>query len=188
MIGASGRQPANRSAATFWVNWLGFALSRAQFPGKYRAALRLGDAVSRACPEAECRTSTGSRFSVQLADRIQRLMWAGCYETELVALLEKMLGRGMVFVDVGANVSYFSALAAPWWDRRGRSTHSSPIPPVSPGSGRTLLLILGLVSCVPPSATSPVSRSFSARTIRRNPVGEPCCPARKSGRGFPCRL
>lgn len=129
MIGASSRQPAIRSAVCFWVNWLGFALSRARFPGKYRVVLRLGAAVSRVCPEAECKASTGSRFSVQLADRIQRLMWAGCYETELVALLERMLDRKMVFVDVGANVGYFSVIAAPLVGPQG-SVHSFEADPV----------------------------------------------------------
>jgi len=109
---ASGQRPANSPSAPFWVNFLGFALSRAQFPGKYRVACRLGAAVSRVCPEAECQTNPGCRFSVQLSDRIQRLMWAGCYETELVALLKEMLRPGMVFVDVGANVGYFSAIGA----------------------------------------------------------------------------
>jgi len=39
-------------------------------------------------------------------------MWAGCYETHLIALLKRALGPGMVFVDVGAHIGYFTSLGA----------------------------------------------------------------------------
>src|SRR5205809_1023331 len=38
-------------------------------------------------------------------------MYYGGYEPESAVLVEKLLSRGMSFVDVGANVGYFSALA-----------------------------------------------------------------------------
>ena len=54
----------------------------------------------------------GARVAVSLNDRIGRMMWAGCYERELLAILRHMLFPGMVFVDVGAQIGYFSMAAA----------------------------------------------------------------------------
>jgi FkbM family methyltransferase len=39
-------------------------------------------------------------------------MWAGAYERDLVGLLKSALKPGMTVVDVGANIGYFSAIAA----------------------------------------------------------------------------
>lgn len=39
-------------------------------------------------------------------------MWAGAYERELVKLFRKALMPGMVILDVGANIGYFSVIAA----------------------------------------------------------------------------
>lgn len=115
----SSRKLARGSAAPFWVNAMGFALSRLQFPGKYRLVCRLGTTISHLCPVAECRPRPQCHFSVQLSDRIQRLMWAGCYETELVTLMENLLANDMVFVDVGAHAGYFSVIAASLVGRGG---------------------------------------------------------------------
>jgi FkbM family methyltransferase len=42
----------------------------------------------------------------------QQLFWYGYYERELGTLIKKILGPGDVFLDVGANIGYFSLLAA----------------------------------------------------------------------------
>lgn len=39
-------------------------------------------------------------------------MWAGCYENDLLAFLRHMLEPGFVFVDIGANMGYFSIIGA----------------------------------------------------------------------------
>jgi FkbM family methyltransferase len=39
-------------------------------------------------------------------------MWAGAYEPKLVTLLKTTLKPGMTFLDLGANIGYFSVIAA----------------------------------------------------------------------------
>lgn len=46
------------------------------------------------------------------SQRIERLMWAGAYERELVAFLKKIVKPGTTVLDVGANVGYIAAIAA----------------------------------------------------------------------------
>lgn len=52
-------------------------------------------------------------------------MWAGAYERELVKLFRKALMPGMVILDVGANIGYFSVIAAGLVGKGGKSTHLS---------------------------------------------------------------
>jgi FkbM family methyltransferase len=54
----------------------------------------------------------GSRFSLDLSDYIQRHMYAGSFEREESRIVRQMLRSGMTFVDVGANVGYYTALAS----------------------------------------------------------------------------
>jgi FkbM family methyltransferase len=54
----------------------------------------------------------GARVTVSLNDRIGRMMWAGCYECELLTVLRHVLVSEMTFVDVGAQIGYFSMAAA----------------------------------------------------------------------------
>lgn len=42
----------------------------------------------------------------------QQLFWYGCYENELGDLLKKVLRSNDVFIDIGANIGYFSLLSA----------------------------------------------------------------------------
>src|SRR5436190_8717001 len=42
----------------------------------------------------------------------QQLFWYGCYEKEVGDLLRKMLRANDVFIDIGANIGYFSLLSA----------------------------------------------------------------------------
>src|SRR5580658_7871803 len=54
----------------------------------------------------------GSRFSLDLADFIQRHMYAGSFERDESKVVRQKLRTGMTFVDVGANVGYYTALAS----------------------------------------------------------------------------
>src|SRR5216684_1948368 len=54
----------------------------------------------------------GSWFSLDLSDYIQRHIYAGSFEREESGIVRKMVHTGMTFVDVGANVGYYTALAA----------------------------------------------------------------------------
>jgi FkbM family methyltransferase len=87
-------------------------MAPAQFRGKGRLTNWMGEIVSRFAPEADCHPVPGARVIVSLLDRIGRMMWTGCYEPELVALLRHVLVPGTTFVDVGAHIGYFSIVAA----------------------------------------------------------------------------
>jgi FkbM family methyltransferase len=61
----------------------------------------------------ETTTPWGGRFRCDLRDLVQsRIYYFGVWEPRLTALVEQRLQPGDVFVDVGANVGYFSLLAA----------------------------------------------------------------------------
>ncbi len=54
----------------------------------------------------------GCAFDLDLTDFIQRRIYLGTFEPAETSLVEKYLQPGMTFVDVGANVGYYTALAA----------------------------------------------------------------------------
>lgn len=61
----------------------------------------------------EARAYFGSRFVGKLSGHVQRRIFAfGVYEPNLTAFIAARLRVGDVFVDVGANVGYFSLLAS----------------------------------------------------------------------------
>lgn len=83
-----------------------------RFRGKERLTNLVGSIASRFTSEVECNPVKGARVTVPLSERIGRLMWTGCYEIELVSLLKEVLRPGMVCVDVGAQIGYFSIISA----------------------------------------------------------------------------
>lgn len=61
-----------------------------------------------------CRTRFGARLTCRLTDFIQRkIAYFGVWEPHLTAYFQRVLKPGDVFVDVGANIGYYSLLAAP---------------------------------------------------------------------------
>jgi FkbM family methyltransferase len=83
------------------------AIRPLRFRGKYRLMTRLA-------PPRGVRTARifGYRMNLDLADWIQRNMYLGCYEQPQTSQILSYLGPGMTFVDVGANVGYYSAMAS----------------------------------------------------------------------------
>lgn len=99
------------------------------FPGK----LPLGDFLGRmrnrlGGAHASFRLSPATRFEVDLQDRVQRQMWAGCYEPHVRKCLEILLADGDVFVDVGAHIGYVTAIAAQRVGSQGRVFSFEPDP------------------------------------------------------------
>ncbi len=83
------------------------------FPGKIRVADMLGRLRGTLWgARASSRLGWRTRIEVDLHDRIQRQMWAGCYEPHVRKCVEALLVEGDVFVDVGAHIGYVSAIAA----------------------------------------------------------------------------
>jgi len=62
----------------------------------------------------------GDIVTIDLGDRIQRLMWGGVYEPHVKRCLAALLRPGDTFVDVGAHIGYFSMIAASLVGSNGR--------------------------------------------------------------------
>src|SRR4030088_824085 len=93
-----------------FLNILQRAIEPLPIPGKGR----LAEAILRhvGSREVECHPLPGITVSLRSNQRIERWMWAGAYERELVQLMKRTLKPGMTVIDVGANIGYLSALAA----------------------------------------------------------------------------
>jgi len=65
-------------------------------------------------PRRGVRTASvfGVPMVLDLSDMIQRLVFLGYYEQTETAIVKRVLARGDVFVDAGANIGWFTALAA----------------------------------------------------------------------------
>ncbi|MET8557642.1 FkbM family methyltransferase [Streptomyces sp. NPDC004959] len=73
----------------------------------------LNNALRTAPVLRQCRTRVATRFNVDTRDLIQRYIYMfGVWEPNLTKWLSSRLKPGDVFVDVGANIGYFSALGA----------------------------------------------------------------------------
>lgn len=107
---------------------LGKILSQVSFRGKWRVVDALGNVCSRVTPEVDCFPAPGARVSVALSDRVQKLMWAGCYERELIAFLRSILSDGKVYLDVGAHIGYFAVFAGFLVGETGRVFAFEPDP------------------------------------------------------------
>jgi FkbM family methyltransferase len=83
------------------------ALRPLQFRGKGRLAELF-------VPRSKVRRARlfGSQFYLDTSDYLQRQMYAGSFERLETSIVRKTLRPGMTFVDVGANVGYYTALGA----------------------------------------------------------------------------
>ncbi len=97
------------------MNAFAAALRPLQFPGKERLASAIVPRTGK-----QIVSIFGSRFSLDLSDFIQRNIYTGSYERLESQTVRRMLRRGMTFVDVGANVGYYTALAAELVGPEGR--------------------------------------------------------------------
>lgn len=93
------------------------------FRGKGRLLNRIG-------PHSGVRSCTvfGVTFIVDLADEIQRQIYFGTFAPRETRIIRAHLRSGMTFVDVGANVGYFTALAAGLVGPKGRVVAFEPSP------------------------------------------------------------
>jgi FkbM family methyltransferase len=105
-------------------------LQRVLEPLPVRGKGRLSKVVFRflSAEEAECHPLPSVTVHVRPDKWIERLMWAGAYERELVDLFKKTLKPGMTVLDLGANIGYFSVLAAGLVGRSGQVHSFEPGP------------------------------------------------------------
>lgn len=54
----------------------------------------------------------GYRVKLNLADSVQRRIYCGTYKSDQYDMLNRYIRRGMTFVDVGANIGYYTLLFA----------------------------------------------------------------------------
>ena len=99
------------------------ALRPVRFRGKYRL-------MTRFAPKDGVRSADifGYRMDLDLADWIQRNMYLGSYEQPQTSRILSHLRPGMTFVDVGANVGYYSAMASSIVGASGRVIAYDPNP------------------------------------------------------------
>lgn len=85
-------------------------------------------------PRAErVKTTFGASFYADSRDEIQRhLLMFRSWEPNLTHFLQQRLGPGDVFVDVGANIGYFTALASPLVGDQGAVVAIEPSPRTFP--------------------------------------------------------
>lgn len=70
----------------------------------------------------------GSRMKLDLSDWIQRNIYLGSYEQQQTSQIISYLRPGMTFVDVGANIGYYTAMAASKVGPAGRVIAYEPNP------------------------------------------------------------
>lgn len=94
-----------------------------RFPGKTRLFNRLvhHSGVRRA-------SVYGVTMDLDLADYIQRNIYLGCYEMWEATAVRRWLPRGGTMIDVGANVGFFTAVAASCVGPAGRVLAVEPDP------------------------------------------------------------
>ncbi len=73
-------------------------------------------------------TIHGATFELDLKDHIQRNVFLGAYEPKETTYLKSLLKPGMTFVDIGANIGYFSALASSLVGENGKVFSFEPSP------------------------------------------------------------
>jgi FkbM family methyltransferase len=84
-----------------------------QFRGKTRVADMLGRlTLAFRGSRGIFPLGSGGTVTIDLGDRIQRLMWGGAYEPHVRSCLAALLRPGDTFVDVGAHIGFFSMIAS----------------------------------------------------------------------------
>lgn len=108
------------------------AARRLPWPTARAVALRLLNDRLRRFPQtfAEADTDAGTIVDGDTSDLIERYLYVfGTWEPSLSAFLRGQLRAGDVFVDVGANVGYFTLLASDVVTDAGHVVSFEPMPP-----------------------------------------------------------
>jgi FkbM family methyltransferase len=93
--------------------------------GHFRGKTRLVDLLGRLTNywtggRGTFSLASGEIVTIDLGDRIQRLMWGGVYEPHVRRCIAALLRPGDTFVDIGAHIGYFSMIAASLVGPNGR--------------------------------------------------------------------
>ncbi len=96
-------------------------------PFHIRGKVRLLERLVPAMGERRARVF-GANINLDLSDHIQRWVYFGGYEPQETTWVRKWLRPGMTVVDVGANVGYYTLLAASCVGPRGKVLAVEPSP------------------------------------------------------------
>jgi len=101
-------------------------------PGDIEFNFRAVSAIlKRLKPKATIRTYFNALIDVDLADYIPlRLFWFGRWEPRVSRIVEDILAPGDTFLDVGANIGYYSTLASGLVGPSGRVVAIEASPPI----------------------------------------------------------
>ena len=102
-------------------------VSLGRYPGQYFIADRLGRALAPGAKPVIGRIGS-YRVELYLDDELQRQIYFGLYERPLTRHLRKVLRKGSVFYDIGANVGYFTLLASELVGGEGEVHAFEPVP------------------------------------------------------------
>jgi FkbM family methyltransferase len=95
--------------------------STGYFRGKVRVADLLGRlAYSWNSGRGTFPLANGRTVTIDLGDRIQRLMWGAAYEPHVRRCLVALLRPGDTFIDVGSHIGFFSLIVASLVGRTGK--------------------------------------------------------------------
>jgi FkbM family methyltransferase len=91
----------------------------------FRGKSRIADALGRMAGKRNdgwgvCSPAPGVSLRVNLRDRIERLMWGGCYEPHVQRCLQALLRRGDLYLDAGAHIGFHTTVAASLVGTSGR--------------------------------------------------------------------
>lgn len=100
--------------------------SRTKLPGRYLLANLFGGMLSKFRKEIKGRIGEHV-YQFDLADPIQRLMYFGLYEQVEIELMATILKPGDLFLDIGANVGYYSFKAAQFIGANGQVHAFEPV-------------------------------------------------------------
>ena len=117
-----------RDRPPFWVSLSAFAIRRLPF-GRYQLANALGRFAREPFLASLPGDLGGFSFICDLHDTISReVCFTGRYEPQETQLVQRLLGPGMVVVDVGANWGYFTLVCANLVGRGGSVIALEPHP------------------------------------------------------------
>jgi len=95
-----------------------------------RVSTHVGWFIWLLCRRPMRKRITGVMFEFDFAlSRYIKSMYFGWYESDIVEILKRVLKQGDVFIDVGANIGYLSAIGAGLVGKTGQVHSFEPAPP-----------------------------------------------------------
>jgi len=109
-------------------------------PGKGSVYERLLPRVRDSWQAPRLRTRYGVRFECDLNDKPAREIYYSGFELKDCRVLKRLVKRGSVAIDAGANIGYYSLLIAKWMDGEGAVHAFEPFPETAQRFERNLKL------------------------------------------------